>query len=228
MNLMDSDAGRALATRLGVGKMRHIQVRWLWLQERVREGDLAVKRVDGAQNVADLTTKYLEAVRRDELLDLMGLRLTRRRLTSPTQATVTAALLQATAASRDGSGGEDEGLVTIVSFFLWFIDDVMKAVLVAAILTIIAYRLLTWPAAAAAVTPQLGDGGPRLRSWTAAAVQTDSRDEEIRDLDWLTTEQLKVLCRRRGLATSGVKADLRGRLEATAKWTLTTSTRTAA
>ena len=39
INLMDSDAGRALANRLGVGKMRHIQIRWLWLQERIREGD---------------------------------------------------------------------------------------------------------------------------------------------------------------------------------------------
>ena len=29
INLMDSDAGRALANRLGVGKMRHIQIRWL-------------------------------------------------------------------------------------------------------------------------------------------------------------------------------------------------------
>ncbi len=37
LNLMDSDAGRASFTRFGVGKLRHIQIRWSRLQERVRE-----------------------------------------------------------------------------------------------------------------------------------------------------------------------------------------------
>ncbi len=69
---------------------------------------------------------------------------------------------------------------------------------------------------------QLGDGGPRLRSRAAAAVQTDSVGEVVRgfDLEWLTSKQLKVLCRRQGLATTELKADLRGRLENASQRTL--------
>ena len=77
---MDSDAGRSMATRLGAGKCRHIEIRWLWIQERVRRGELKVQRVPGESNTADLGTKYLDAHRRDLLCRLAGLRLTQGQL----------------------------------------------------------------------------------------------------------------------------------------------------
>ena len=39
--------------------MRHIEVRELWLQEEVRKGKVVVKKVVGAENPADLMTKFL-------------------------------------------------------------------------------------------------------------------------------------------------------------------------
>ena len=53
----DSSAARGHVQRRGLGKMRHIQSRYLWLQERVGCGDLAVVAVLGAKNVADILTK---------------------------------------------------------------------------------------------------------------------------------------------------------------------------
>ena len=37
---LDSDAGRALATRMGVGRQRHIHTRHLWLQGRAKASAL--------------------------------------------------------------------------------------------------------------------------------------------------------------------------------------------
>ena len=37
--------------------MRHIQTRYLWVQERVGEGHLKVSSVPGSKNVADILTK---------------------------------------------------------------------------------------------------------------------------------------------------------------------------
>ncbi len=67
----------------------------------MREGDLTVKRLDGQRAAADLGTKRLDAKCRDELLDLIGLRLTGRRLTSTMQSVVAMTFMQAAAANGD-------------------------------------------------------------------------------------------------------------------------------
>ena len=56
---MDSNAGRAMTQRRGVGKMRHIDLRYLWVQQRVARGDVEVERVPGATNPSDMMTKAL-------------------------------------------------------------------------------------------------------------------------------------------------------------------------
>ena len=53
----DSSAARGHVTRRGLGKMRHIQSRYLWVQERVGEGHLRVTSVPGKDNPADILTK---------------------------------------------------------------------------------------------------------------------------------------------------------------------------
>ena len=53
----DSNTARSLASRRGLGKMRHMELRYLWVQEMVKEGRLKVKRVKGEDNPADHLTK---------------------------------------------------------------------------------------------------------------------------------------------------------------------------
>ena len=53
----DSSAARGHVARRGLGKMRHIQTRYLWVQERVGEGHLKISSVPGTKNVADILTK---------------------------------------------------------------------------------------------------------------------------------------------------------------------------
>ena len=55
----DSEAARSFTNRRGLGRMRHIEVRELWLQEEVRKDKIQVARVKGTDNPADLMTKFL-------------------------------------------------------------------------------------------------------------------------------------------------------------------------
>ena len=53
----DSVASRGMAKRLGAGKCRHIEVKWLWLQQAMIERKLATKHVPTESNIADLCTR---------------------------------------------------------------------------------------------------------------------------------------------------------------------------
>ena len=55
----DSSAAKSFVNRRGLGKMRHLEIRDLWLQEEVDKGRLEVSKVRGDQNPADLMTKVL-------------------------------------------------------------------------------------------------------------------------------------------------------------------------
>jgi hypothetical protein len=55
----DSSAARSFASRKGVGRMRHLEVRHLWLQAEVGGQRVLLKRIAGEANPADLLTKYL-------------------------------------------------------------------------------------------------------------------------------------------------------------------------
>ena len=55
--LSDSSAARAFASRRGLGRQRHVQTRYLWLQERVAAAHLSVQKVKTTHNVADILTK---------------------------------------------------------------------------------------------------------------------------------------------------------------------------
>jgi len=57
--LTDASAAKGIASRRGLGKTRHIQVHFLWVQERVGAGDIVLKKVWGGENPADLLTKIL-------------------------------------------------------------------------------------------------------------------------------------------------------------------------
>ena len=56
----DAPAAIAIAQRGGLGKLRHIQTQYLWIQERVAAKDIGLKKVLGTNNPADLFTKHLD------------------------------------------------------------------------------------------------------------------------------------------------------------------------
>ena len=56
----DASAAKGIASRKGVGKVRHIEVNQLWLQDWVAKGDVLVVKVQSKMNVADALTKYVD------------------------------------------------------------------------------------------------------------------------------------------------------------------------
>ena len=55
----DSSAAKSFVSRRGLIKMRHIEIRDLWLQKEVKEGKVVVHKTPGIENPADLMTKIL-------------------------------------------------------------------------------------------------------------------------------------------------------------------------
>ena len=53
----DSAAAKSFVNRRGLGKMRHIDIRDLWLQKEVAEGKAEISKIPGEENPADLMTK---------------------------------------------------------------------------------------------------------------------------------------------------------------------------
>ena len=48
--------------RKGLGKMRHLNLRYLWLEDRARTGtNLAIAKIYGLENPADIVVKYLNS-----------------------------------------------------------------------------------------------------------------------------------------------------------------------
>ena len=54
-----SSSGRSFAKRKGLGSQRHVQTRYLWLQDRANLKHLAIVSILGKENVADMLTKSL-------------------------------------------------------------------------------------------------------------------------------------------------------------------------
>ena len=55
----DSSAARGIIHRAGLGKLRHLETGYLWLQSAVKAKKLQVRKVLGTENPADLMTKHL-------------------------------------------------------------------------------------------------------------------------------------------------------------------------
>ena len=68
----DSSAARAFSKRKGLGRMRHVQTRFLWMQDRVKMGHLRVLCVGTKENVADMLTKALTAAEIEQFSLMMN------------------------------------------------------------------------------------------------------------------------------------------------------------
>ena len=56
----DSTAAIGVCRRRGLGKIRHLAVADLWLQDKVRSSDTSIHKVLGQDNPADALTKFVE------------------------------------------------------------------------------------------------------------------------------------------------------------------------
>ena len=56
----DSNAAMGMVARKGMGRVRHIEVGELWIQDAVKNKVLTVNKVKGDDNPADILTKYIE------------------------------------------------------------------------------------------------------------------------------------------------------------------------
>ena len=56
----DSSAAIGISRRRGLGKIRHLSVGDLWVQERLRNGDFELVKILGTQNPADVLTKFTD------------------------------------------------------------------------------------------------------------------------------------------------------------------------
>jgi len=71
--LTDASAARSIANRMGLGKVRHIDTHFLWVQQRVHRGDFIVSKVWGKENPADLLTKFLDNKTMINCMEMFGL-----------------------------------------------------------------------------------------------------------------------------------------------------------
>ena len=65
---VDSSAALAVVNRKGCGKLRHVRVGQLWVQQLAEEDDVRFKKIWGEENPADLSTKYLTRTKIDKLI----------------------------------------------------------------------------------------------------------------------------------------------------------------
>ena len=68
----DSNSAKSFASRLGVGRQRHVQTRFLWLQERVAAHDLIIVKITSGSMVADMLTKIIDTAAQNRHMKILG------------------------------------------------------------------------------------------------------------------------------------------------------------
>ena len=57
--MTDSSAAKSFASQRGLKRMRHLEVKELWIQEEICRGRLRIGKILGSENPADILTKFL-------------------------------------------------------------------------------------------------------------------------------------------------------------------------
>ena len=68
----DSSAARGIIHRAGLGKLRHLETGYLWLQAAVQNKRLEIRKGKAIENPADLLTKHLSATDMFKHLECLG------------------------------------------------------------------------------------------------------------------------------------------------------------
>ncbi len=71
----DSRAAKSISARRGAGRVRHIEARELWVQDRVAKGELKMVKVNvkGEENVADSLTKHVDRQKVGRYVEACGM-----------------------------------------------------------------------------------------------------------------------------------------------------------
>jgi hypothetical protein len=56
----DSTAAKGISKRTGTGKIKHLDIQYLWIQQHIAMKNFRLAKVPGRRNPADLMTKYLD------------------------------------------------------------------------------------------------------------------------------------------------------------------------
>ena len=64
----DSSAAKGIASRRGLGKVRHIELSELWLQNQVARGRVEIRKIRGDDNFSDSLTKHSSQDRIEQTL----------------------------------------------------------------------------------------------------------------------------------------------------------------
>ena len=69
---IDSSAALSMISGTGLGKAKHLENQYLWLQEAVRNNKLTVEKIPSETNSSDLDTKHLTSERSEMLMKLVN------------------------------------------------------------------------------------------------------------------------------------------------------------
>ena len=70
----DPSVAQGICSRSGIGKVRHLAVSQLWVQERIREGAIQLFKCRGEFNPADLMAKHLDGAKIVQCLKALSVR----------------------------------------------------------------------------------------------------------------------------------------------------------
>ena len=60
---IDASAAVGIATRRGIGRVRHIELNELWLQDQIARKRICIEKIEGKENISDSLTKHCKAER---------------------------------------------------------------------------------------------------------------------------------------------------------------------
>ena len=69
---VDATAAIGIASRRGLGKVKHIDTVFLWIQERIESLKIQIRKKPTKEMVADMLTKFLGRKEIDYFLEVMG------------------------------------------------------------------------------------------------------------------------------------------------------------
>ena len=77
---VDSPCAKSIASRVGLGKIRHMEVKFLWIQDAVKDKKIQVRKIRGDGNPADNLTKpkTVRDMRAGDKLKIVGAELVQR------------------------------------------------------------------------------------------------------------------------------------------------------
>ena len=70
--VQDSTAAKGTASRAGIGKIKHLDVGWCWIQQIVEKGEVKLIKIDGTKKPADPLTKPKSAKEMGRLYEIIG------------------------------------------------------------------------------------------------------------------------------------------------------------